>query len=90
MFKRIHWLSFIPIFLALAIGVNLILLGIFSLIAKNAPGAGDSLMLLDSVLGFITVFVSFFVARGISRSIYDKLERKRWFKEHPEEDYHNR
>ena len=85
MFKRINWPSFIPIFLAL--------LALGSLISGFiASGITDIQVyrIVTFITDVIALLASFFIARGISREIYDKLERRRYFKEHPEEDHRNR
>lgn len=85
MFKRINWLSFIPIFLALLlVGVlinELLVFGVTDIQTRRV---------IDFITSTVSVIVSFFIARSISRAIYDKLERRRYFKEHPEEDRRDR
>ena len=85
MFKRIHWLSFIPLFIVfLALGSFL----------DGIIFGGITDIQTARIIGFVTnviiLIVSFNIARGISRLIYDKLERRRYFKEHREEDFHNK
>lgn len=89
MFKRIHWLSFIPIFIALLVVSSLIGGAIITGIVSGG-GSYEDFQILTFIVNVIALFLAFFIARGISRAIYDKVERRRYFKEHPEEDHHNK
>ena len=82
MFKRIHWLSFIPLFLIFIVA------GTYT--ANFILRWGEPVPVLDFFLPLIFDVIAFFIARGISRAIYDKVERRRYFKKHPEEDHHNK
>lgn len=99
MFKRIHWLSFIPIFIALLVVSSLIGGAITNAIVTGGATTDgvvvgsksyEDFQILTFIVNVIALFLSFFIARGISRAIYDKVERRRYFKEHPEEDHHNK
>lgn len=85
MFKRINWPSFIPIFIAL-----LALGGLLSGFIASGITDIQVYQTVTFITDVIALIASFFIARGISRAIYDKLERRRYFKEHPEEDHRNR